>query len=52
MKLKKIIINGKIIYTLKEEYEGKKTQNAHYKFVKIRSVRGQRESEEYKHTKD
>ena len=38
MKLRKLIIDGKIVYTLKEEYKGQKTEDAHYKFVKVRSV--------------
>lgn len=39
MKLKKITINRRIIYTMKEEYMGQKTKDAHYKFVKIRGVK-------------
>ncbi len=41
MKLRKIIINGQIIYTLREEYNGKKTEDAHYKFLKLRDVKNQ-----------
>jgi hypothetical protein len=29
---------GKKIYTLKEEIENKKTNDAHYKFIKIRDA--------------
>ena len=36
MKLKKIDLDGRIIYTLKEEYEGKKTKEAHYKFIRLK----------------
>ena len=38
MKLRKILIDGKIIYTLKKEYNGKKSDEAHYKFLKLRDV--------------
>lgn len=39
MKLK-FCINpeGKKVYTLDEEIEGKKTNDAHYKFIKIRDA--------------
>lgn len=41
MKLKFFINNfGKKQYTLKEEIEGKKTKDAHYKFVKVRDAPG------------
>jgi len=38
MKLKFFIDKGKKIYTLKEEVNGKKTSDAHYKFVKIKPI--------------
>jgi len=39
MKLKFYINSkGEKIYTLKEEFEGKKTNEAHYKFIKIRDA--------------
>lgn len=37
MKLRKIKINNKINYTLKDKYENKKTEEAHYKFIQINS---------------
>jgi|TARA_Y100000296_G_scaffold14999_1_gene17594 hypothetical protein len=33
MKLRKIKIGNKITYTLKDKYENKKTEEAHYKFI-------------------
>jgi len=39
MKLRKIIKENKVIYTLKESLNGQKTQDAHYKFIKIRDVK-------------
>jgi len=38
MKLKYYEKNEKKIYTLKEEVEGNKTQEAHYKFIKIKNL--------------
>ncbi len=39
MKLKFYINSeGEKIYTLNEDVEGKKTKEAHYKFIKIRDV--------------
>ena len=39
MKLKFYINSeGKKVYTLHEEIEGKKTNEAHYKFIKIRDA--------------
>jgi len=35
MKMRKIKIERKIIYTLKDKYENKKTEEAHYKFVQL-----------------
>ncbi len=37
MKLKYFQKNSKKIYTLKEEINQKPTQDAHYKFIKIKS---------------
>ena len=37
MKLKKIKIENKIIYTLKNKYKNRKTEDAHYKFIKEKS---------------
>ena len=37
MKLKYFIDKGKKIYTLKEKVNEKETQDAHYKFIKIRT---------------
>jgi len=39
MKLKFYKKEGKKIYTMKEEVKGKKTNDAHYKFVKIKDIR-------------
>ena len=36
MKMRKMKIGKEIIYTLKEKYEGKKTEEAHYKFIQIK----------------
>lgn len=38
MKLRKIKLNSKIIYTLKDSYNNHKTEDAHYKFIKIRDA--------------
>lgn len=38
MKLKYYKKENKKIYTMKEEIDGKKTEDAHYKFVKIKDV--------------
>ena len=37
MKLKFYLKDNKKVYTLKEEVDSKKTQDAHYKFIKIKS---------------
>jgi len=39
MKLRYAIKDGKKTYTLKESVDGKSTQDAHYKFIKIKSVK-------------
>jgi len=39
MKLRKIIKDNKIIYTLKEKVDNIPTKDAHYKFIKIRDVK-------------
>ena len=36
MKLRKIKIDDKVIYTLKNKYEKKKTEEAHYKFIQAK----------------
>jgi len=33
MKMRKMKIGKEIIYTLKDKYKGKKTEEAHYKFI-------------------
>ena len=37
MKLRKYIKNNRILYTLKNKVDNKVTEEAHYKFVKIRN---------------
>lgn len=44
MKIKYYIENNKKVYTLKQEHNGKPTQDAHYKFIKIKTA----EKEEFK----
>jgi len=39
MKLRYYIKDKKKIYTLKDKIDGKQTEDAHYKFVKIKSVK-------------
>ena len=39
MKLKFFLKNNKKIYTLKEKVDNKLTKEAHYKFIKIKSVK-------------
>ncbi len=38
MKLKYFLKENKKTYTLKEEINGEKTKDAHYKFVKVRDA--------------
>lgn len=38
MMLKYYILDNKKIYTLKDKIDGKKTLDAHYKFIRIRSI--------------
>ena len=38
MRLKKIKIKDKIIYTVKVNYQGKETEDAHYKFIKKKPI--------------
>ncbi len=44
MKLRYYIKDNKKIYTLKEKIDDIQTKKAHYKFIKIKSVRAQSSS--------
>ncbi len=39
MRLRKIVLDDKIVYTLKEEFEGQKTKEAHYKFIRLKGLK-------------
>ena len=43
MKLKYYIEDNKKVYTLKDKIDNKQTIDAHYKFVKVRSVKDKSE---------